>query len=65
LKVRVFDREDEPGAESNCKLTVLLPAEPKAEQPGFEQPLREQTIPEEDELVLEVKTHGNPHTVKW
>lgn len=51
--------------ECACALTVLLPAEKPAEQPRFEQPLQEQTIPEEDELVLEVKTVGKPHTVRW
>lgn len=27
--------------------------------------MREQTIPEEDELLLEVETIGKPHIVKW
>jgi hypothetical protein len=62
FQVQVLDQEDDPAAESSCALRVLLPAE---KEPTFEQPLREQTIPEEDELVLEVKTTGKPHTVKW
>ena len=48
-------------AESSAQLGVRS----AAEQPGFEQPLREQTIPEGNELMLEVKTYGKPHTVKW
>ncbi|KAL3121108.1 hypothetical protein niasHT_005368 [Heterodera trifolii] len=63
--IKVFDREDEPGVECSCALTVLLPEEKPAEPPRFERPLREQTIPEEDELVLEVETQGKPHTVRW
>uniref|UniRef100_A0A914I5C8 Muscle M-line assembly protein unc-89 n=1 Tax=Globodera rostochiensis TaxID=31243 RepID=A0A914I5C8_GLORO len=63
--IKVFDREDEPGVECSCALTVLLPEEKPAEPPRFERPLREQTIPEEDELVLEVETFGKPHTVRW
>ena len=48
-------------AESQANLGVRS----AAQQPGFEQPLKEQTIPEDAQLILEVKTFGKPHTVKW
>jgi len=48
-------------AESSAQLGVRS----LAQVPGFEQPLREQTIPEKDQLVLEVKTTGRPTLVKW
>jgi hypothetical protein len=62
LKVVVSDDDGET-AESSCALTVLLPG-PEG-PPKFIRPLVDQTIPEEDELVLEVEIANKPHTVKW
>ena len=39
--------------------------QPSQDAPVFVQPEAEHTISEEEELVLEVKTTGKPHTVKW